>query len=376
MARRGENIYKRKDGRWEGRFRNGFKPDGSVKYSSVYGRNYANVKLLLSKMRSEAAGSLTADSDTANDPIPQSLTVQKLFELWLKSIRLTVKESTFAVYRLKCEKHILPVFGSMRYADLTAEKIDEFIAEKISCGLSVKYVRDIFGVMRSVCKFAAKRFSYADRTAFVNLPRVQPKEKHMLNKAEQTALKQYLLSDITPTNAGVLLAMTFGVRIGELCALRWSDIDLEKKIITVRGTVQRVKNFSAGAATKLIVTAPKSRSSAREIPIPDFIFPLLNSIKSAPEHYLLSDSEKIVEPRTMQYRFAAILRKLNISHVSFHSLRHLFATNCIALGADVKTLSELLGHSSVSVTLNLYVHSSMERKMQCIALLDDHMQPI
>ncbi len=366
MARRGENIYKRKDGRWEGRYKSGSKSDGTVKYSSVYGKTYADVKLLLAEKRSKPA----------ENPIPKFLTVQKLFELWFDSIQLTVKESTYANYRLKYEKHIFPTFESTRYDELTAEKLNKFIAGKISSGLSAKYVRDIFGVIRSVCKYATKRFGCVDRTEFVTLPKVQPKEKRLLNKSEQTALKQYFLSNVMSTNVGILLAMTTGIRIGELCALRWADIDLEKKIITVRGTAQRVKNFGEGNATKLVVTTPKSRTSARAIPIPDFVVPLLDRIKSAQEHYLLSDSEKIVEPRTMQYRFAAILKKLNISHVSFHSLRHLFATNCIALGADVKTLSELLGHSSVSVTLNLYVHTSMERKAQCIALLGDYMQAV
>lgn len=144
--------------------------------------------------------------------------------------------------------------------------------------------------------------------------------------------------------------------------MKWSDINLGKRIITIRNTVQRIKNNDGNTATKLVVTSPKSRSSFREIPLPDFLVPLLNDIKASHEYYLLSGSRSVVEPRTMQYRFKRILADLKLSDVSFHSLRHQFATNCIELGFDVKTLSEILGHSSVGITLNRYVHSSMDRK--------------
>ena len=163
---------------------------------------------------------------------------------------------------------------------------------------------------------------------------------------------------------GILLSAATGIRIGELCALKWENIDLEKRTLTVNNTVQRIKSIDGSSATKLIITSPKSNSSVREIPLPDFIIPILESLKANNDYYLLSGTRAIIEPRTMQYRFKRILSDLNLPDVSFHSLRHGFATTCIALGFDVKTLSEILGHSSVEITLNRYVHSSMERKAE------------
>ena len=359
MARHGENIYKRKDGRWEGRYKCEVKADGTFKYSSVYGKTYAEAKAKLAEKRVKLAVS----------DVPKNLTLNNLFAIWFADIRLKVKESTYMNYRMKFEKHICLSLGKMFYDKLTAENLNAFIQNKLSCGLSAKYVADIAGLIRTVCRFAKKRFRYEDKSEFISIPKGKAKEKELLDKKEQTLLNSYLTADPTPSNVGILLSSATGIRIGELCALKWENIDLEKKILTVRNTVQRVKNICGNTATKLIITSPKSNSSAREIPLPEFIIPLLKNIKANSNCYLLSGSMRIVEPRVMQYRFKRILNELNLSEVTFHSMRHLFATNCIALGVDVKTLSEILGHSSVEITLNRYVHSSMERKAECMRKL-------
>ncbi len=357
MARRGENIYKRKDGRWEGRYKSGFKPDGSIKYASVYAKSYAEVKALLSEKR----------IITAENPASCDLTVNNLFEQWFDNIRLKVKESTYANYYMKYEKHILPALGGLLYEKLTAEKLNDFIITKIKSGLSSKYAADIAGVIKSVCRFAHMRYGYADKSENMTIPKGRVQEKVMLDKSEQAILIDYLTKNPTSSNMGILLSLSTGLRVGELCALMWSDIDLKKRIITVRHTMQRIHNIDGG--TKLVITSPKSDSSVRDIPLPEFMVPLLKNIRSADNTFLLSGTNKIVEPRTMQYRLKSILKRLKLSDVSFHSLRHLFATNCIAVGFDVKTLSEILGHSSVEITLNRYVHSSMERKTECMKLL-------
>lgn len=354
MARRGENIYKRKDGRWEGRYKNGVRSDGKAKYSSIYGKSYTEVKSALSKKR------VTAAVTSA----PKNLTLNSLFAMWFEDIRLKVKESTYMNYQMKYEKHIRCSLGKTLYNKLTVDQLNDFVQVKLSGGLSLKYTADIAGVIKSVCRFTKKRFGYEDKSEFILIPKGKTKEKELFNKNEQSVLNRYLTANPTASNIGILLSSATGIRIGELCALKWSDIDLNKRTLTVRNTVQRIKNISGNTRTKLIVTPPKSSSSAREIPLPDFIIPLLNDLKTDDEYYLLSGSRGIVEPRTMQYRFKRILSDLKLSNVSFHSLRHLFATNCIELGFDVKTLSEILGHSSVEITLNRYVHSSMERKAQ------------
>lgn len=354
MARRGENIYKRKDGRWEGRYKSGVRADGTAKYSSIYGKTYAEVKAELSEKRVK----------TAVSTVPKNLTLNNLFAMWFSDIRLKVKESTYMNYQMKYEKHISSSLGKTLYERLTVEKLNDFVQAKLSSGLSAKYTTDIVAVIKSVCRFAKKRFGYEDKSAFMVIPKGKTKEKELLDKTEQTRLNNYLIGNPTLSNVGILLSAATGIRIGELCAMKWENINLEKRIMTVKNTVQRIKNIDGETATKLVVTSPKSSSSVREIPLPEFIVPLLSSIKANNNCYLLSGTLSIVEPRVMQYRFKRILKELKLSDVSFHSLRHLFATNCIAIGVDVKSLSEILGHSGVEITLNRYVHSSMERKAE------------
>ena len=155
------------------------------------------------------------------------------------------------------------------------------------------------------------------------------------------------------------LSLFTGLRIGELCALKWADIDLMNRTNSVSKTIQRIKSHNC---TQLVITEPKSISSVREIPIPDCILPLLKKFCSNADFYILSGTAKAVEPRTMQYRFQSLLKKAKLPSIHFHALRHMFATNCVELGFDVKSLSEILGHSGVEITLNRYVHSSLERK--------------
>ena len=269
-------------------------------------------------------------------------------------------------YRMKYDKHISPTLGKTPYDKLTVENLNAFIQRKMSGGLSAKYTADIAGVIKSVCRFAKKRFGYEDKSEFAAIPKGKTKEKELLDKAEQTRLNNYLIADPTVTNVGILLSAATGIRIGELCALKWENINLEKRILTVKNTVQRIQNIGGATATKLVVTSPKSSTSVREIPLPEFIIPFLSKLKTDSNCYMLSGSKNITEPRVMQYRFKRILNNLDLPDVSFHSLRHLFATNCIAVGIDVKTLSEILGHSSVEITLNRYVHSSIERKAECM----------
>ena len=286
------------------------------------------------------------------------------FSLWFADIRLKVKESTYVNYQMKYEKHISSSLGKTLYEKLTVEKLNDFVHSKLASGLSPKYTADIAAVIKSACRFARKRFGYEDKSTFMATPKGKAKEKELLDKTEQARLNNYLISNPTSSNVGILLSAATGIRIGELCALKWENINLEKRILTVRNTVQRIKNIDGNTATKLVVTSPKSSSSVREIPLPEFIIPYLSNHRTGNSCYLLSGTQGIVEPRVMQYRFKRILAELHLSDVSFHSLRHLFATNCIAIGVDVKSLSEILGHSNVQITLNRYVHSSMERKAE------------
>lgn len=352
MPRKGENIYKRKDGRWEGRYK-----VGASKYHSIYGKSYQSVKEKLTVLR------------VAPAPVNSSgkLTVKELFEEWLSAVRLRVKESTYANYRMKADKHILPEFGRMRYGTLTVNDVHSFIESKLNSGLSAKYVCDIVIVFKSMGRYIAKIHGFRNILADVVLPKVQKKDMTLLTDGQQKNLCRYLLNNRNNTSICVLLSLYTGLRVGEVCGLKWSDIDFEKSILIVRRTVQRIR--TGIHETKLIVDSPKSRNSRRSIPIPSFLMEILQKIRSNDNCYILSGSDKIIEPRTLQHRFKSLLKKADLPSVNYHSLRHMFATNCVRAGFDVKTLSEILGHAAVETTLNRYVHSSMERKTQCMNML-------
>ena len=356
MPRKGENIYKRKDNRWEGRYKAGVDESGKSRYRSVYGKTYQEVKIKLIALKS-------APVETSSG----TLTVKELFEEWLSAIKLKVKSSTYANYRMKADKHILPEFGRLRYDKMAVQSVHSFIEKKLESGLSAKYVSDIIIVFKSMTKYISRIHGFRNPLADVILPKVAKTEMKLFTDNQQKQLCSYLLNDLNNTSVCVLLSLYTGLRIGEICGLKWSDIDFEKNVLTVRRTVQRIRTGEHG--TKLIVDTPKSCASQRSIPIPAFIMNILKRFKSSDNLYILSGNAKVTEPRTLQRRFTSILKKADLPSVNYHSPRHIFATNCIRAGFDVKTLSEILGHAAVETTLNRYVHSSMERKTQCMNLL-------
>ena len=357
MSRRGLNIYHRKDGRYEGRYANGYRADGKVKYHSVYGKSYTEVKEKLLKIRAKIT-------------VPKAecrLTVKELFAEWLSVKQTQVKISTYSNYVFKVKKHLIPAFGNLKMSALTSERIYKFIHEKQQEGLSDKYISDIIVVLKNMAKYTAKRHNFTNFISDIELPKIKKYEPEIYNKEEQKRLESILLKNMNTIKMAVFLTLYTGIRIGELCGLKWSDIDFNAKTLRIERTVQRVKNDDILRKTKYIISEPKSRTSKRIIPLPDFLINILKIFKPSNENvFILTSNDKIPDVRTMEYRFKAILRKNNLREVNFHSLRHLFATNCIEIGFDVKTLSEILGHSSVEITLNRYVHSSFERKKQCM----------
>lgn len=218
-------------------------------------------------------------------------------------------------------------------------------------------------------KYTAITHNFQNPIANVVLPKIEKKELNLLTESQQQQLGHTLMEENSKTSLCVLLSMFTGLRVGEVCALKWSDIDLEKSILTVDRTVQRIKTMSSDCAITIFIGKPKSRSSIRQIPLPEFLADILNRFNQRNDSYVLSGSERVIEPRTMQYRFKSLLQKANLPSINYHALRHMFATNCAKAGFDVKTLSELLGHCSVETTLNRYVHSSIERKTECMSPL-------
>ncbi|MCM1508182.1 MAG: site-specific integrase [Ruminococcus flavefaciens] len=347
------NLYLRKDGRYESRIPNGKKSNGKRAFLYV-----------LARTKEQCIERVQAICQHNKPQGYCALTVSDLFNEWHRSILHRVKESTAANYAMKADKHILPAFGDSVVSSVTANHIYDFIAEKQSNGFSPRYIADIIILMKTIFKYAVRTYKIFNPMDGIVVPKKKSPEIQLLDESEQKTLQQYIGTHQNRSTLGAAIALTTGLRIGEICPLQWKDIDLEKRILTVTKTMQRIQWPTGISKTKLIITDPKSESSRRQIPIPECMMGFLHKFKGKPDEYILTGTEKPIEPRAMQYRFRTILKNAKLPSVHFHALRHIFATNCIKLGFDVKALSELLGHSSVEITLNRYVHSSFDQKRE------------
>ena len=357
-----ENITKRKDGRFMGRFLIGYNDEGKALYQYVYGKtfNEAQQKVIIGK---------AIESHFLSG---KSISVKKACDEWLNSVVNRVKESTFANYKIKFEKHVLPEFGDMLCSELSADIINTFICKKLSEGLSASYVRDIVVVFKTMLKYAQEEYDFRLSLKNIIMPKYEKREVKKISDSEQNALTAYLKQHMNLTSFGVLISLLMGLRIGELCALKWSDIDFKNQILYVNRTVQRIFLSEGNKKTKVIISSPKSKTSKREISIPDCLMKYFEKFKAEGDCYILSGSERLIEPRTMQYRYKKIVQSAKVSSHNFHRLRHTFATNCIQNGFDIKTLSNILGHGNVSLTLNRYVHpdiSHARRLMNSMCIL-------
>lgn len=367
MARKGENIRKRKDGRWEGRYPKG-KRDGKNIQGSVFGKTYRETKEKLAKAKADfleqSKGSDVIQIANFND------TFSAVAEEWLSSKQPIVTESTMARYRTILDVHLLPSFGEKRVTEITRDDILTFSNNllahggKNGNGLEPKTISCIQSVMKNVMDYV-RHIKGISVIVFDGLSVKQTqKPLRVFSRIEQNRLNTYLLRDITYIKLGVLICMYMGLRIGELCALKWSDISFKEQKLHVARTMQRIqKPDTKGHKTQVVITPPKSDCSVRDIPIPNEIFQIFLKMKSSENSFVLTGSENVfIEPRTMENHFDKIMRKCQIENATMHTCRHTFATRCVELGFDIKTLSEILGHASVVITMNRYVHPSMELK--------------
>ena len=348
------STYLRKDGRWESRISLG-SVNGKRQSRSFYGHT-----------KEEAERKLMTILVNNTSPLITEMTVKELCIEWLHVSSTRVKQSTLANYRMKIQKHIIPYFGIMMCSEITSRQAYTFIQQKLDKALSSRYITDIIVLLKSIFKYAHKEYKIHNPFINISAPKSVKTEKRLLSEEEQRKLKEYINNNTCPMSVGIALALSMGLRIGEVCGLRWEDIDFSNRILSIRRSVQRISVQNNIKKTQVIVSSPKSISSERKIPIPADVFIMLEELRSSSSHYILSDGIKPVEPRKMQYYFAKILKIMNLSKVSFHSLRHQFASKAIELGFDVKTLSEILGHSRIELTMNLYVHSNMDRKRICM----------
>lgn len=309
------------------------------------------------------------------------VTIKDVSEEWLNMKKLTVKQSTYSRYYHVVKTEILPELGEIPLNELNSSTVNGFTSRKLNGSeelgkkpLASKTVRDICTILKSIIKYGEKEYRTGPLAENTVLPKTKRENIETLNEKELRRFTEFLWNHQEKARyAGLLLCLYSGMRIGEICALRWKDIDLEQRVIHVTHTIQRiiVPDETSVKRTQIIVDEPKTMSSLRIIPLSNQIYPMIKNLYSTAEDssFFLTNSEKFIEPRNYQYFFKRILKKAEVRDVNFHILRHTFATRCVEVGMDVKTLSEILGHSNTNITLTYYVHSSLETKKRQIDML-------
>lgn len=299
------------------------------------------------------------------------VTFKTIAEDFLIFKKRQIKQSTYYNYTYKIQKYLLPAFENLSLEDILEydfNRFSELLLETTQ--ISNKFLKDILLVLKSILKFAEKKYDVKMKLDLINLPRVRTHSLKVFSESDKRKIKAYCMNSENTKDIGIALCLYTGMRIGEICALKWEDIDLNKRIIYVRHTLQRI--YIDKKNTKIIIDAPKSEKSIRNIPMSNMIYTKLKSMRenfSKDDFFLTGDSKSFMEPRGYQYTFKKMLKECKIAERNFHCLRHTFATDCISVGMDVKSLSEILGHSDVSITLNRYVHSSDKIKKRYLEKL-------
>ena len=358
MARHGENIYHRKDGRWEGRYCTGMRPDGRRIYKSVYGKRYTDVRRELAIQR---ALLYPQQECPRNDDVRFEERAAYFLEY---KVRPFVKETTLVGYRRLIVRHLVPAFGGMLLNELEPEDLQRYFSMQRGV-LSSGTIGNIFSLLRTILRDA-----YADgklsRQVWQNvrLPKDEKAPVRVLDRSEQTEVENLSLAQ---GRFEFILCLYTGIRLGELCALQWEDVDLEGRRLTIRHGMQRV---SPGGDSHVTMGTPKSSSSQRVIPLPPFLCGMLAEMRSragADARFVIPGRDgKSCDMRTIQTRFQRLTDELGIAGAHVHTLRHTFATRCLECGVGIETLCALLGHSTATVTLRYYAHSTPQQRVRSV----------
>ncbi len=288
---------------------------------------------------------------------------------WLENyVKPSAKIRTYERYAQICALHIIPSLGNYKLAEISVIDLQKFITALLTNGnhktgksLSANFVNTVISVLQNSLKTAHLIGLTPEYVANkIKRPKTVEKQVDCFTVGEQKKIEQYVLHSPKDKLFGVVLCLYTGLRIGELLALTWKDIDFGKGLLFVSKTCH---DGNDGCNHIRIIDSPKTVHSRRVIPLPKQILPLLKNLKKRSKcDYIIADGDKPVFVRSYQRTFELLLKKLGIAHKGFHSLRHTFATRAIECGMDVKTLSELLGHKNATVTLNRYAHSLLEHK--------------
>lgn len=305
-----------------------------------------------------------------------TMTVKEWVECWKQKQKPYLKTSTYATYSNEIANHIIPFFGQIKITEINHEINQQFIlylSQNGRCdkrgGLSAKTVRDIFCLWLSILRDAEREeYMICDDKKYKYPVLNQTVSEKCLTREQENKIFIILEKNLNPRNLGILLALTTGMRIGEICGLQWGDINLHSNTVAIRKTLQRIytKEGREGVS-QILISGPKSLNANRDIPLSSKMVKMLKKYRKSDASYFLTGKEgKFIEPRSYREYYNRLMRKHNVWYVSFHGLRHTFATRCIEAGCDCKTLSEILGHADVNTTMRLYVHTSMEKKRNCI----------
>ena len=348
MPRRGENIYKRKDGRWEGRV---LKSQGRYQY--VYARTYKEVrekqKLLQERINMQPCVNTHFIYDAAKE-----------FTAWLHGdLAGRVKPSTYESYYRVMAGYVIPFYQEKGNEQFSFQTTIDFSYRINNKRLSESYKRKILTIYKTALREIMKGNSECNSILnAIQMPKKVTPEVQIFSVKEQRMIERAIIQSPDKRYLGILLCFYTGIRLGEVCGLKWGDIDFEAGTMAVTRTVSRIRNFDeTKERTVLFIGRPKSNYSVRKIPLPDFLLDLARGLKlecSDENHFILTNTEQPVDPRKYQKMFQRLLILAEVKKCKFHAIRHTFATRALELGVDIKTLSEILGHSNVSITLNIY----------------------
>ena len=298
----------------------------------------------------------------------KNTTFSEVAAQWKADKKQYVKKSTYAAYCLLIQSHLIPELGER--TDIREEDVQGLVNRKLAVGLSQKTVRDVLVVLKMILRYGAKHGLQEPHQIDIVFPTDRERQDvEVLTITNQRQLMTYVKEHFTFLNLGIFICLNAGLRIGEVCALQWDDIDVAAGVIRVSKTIQRIYLVDGEEKyTELIIDKPKTKNSIREIPMTRDLLALVRPLKKIVrgDFYVLTNAAEPTEPRTYRTYFNKLQHHLGLPKMRFHGLRHSFATRCIESKCDYKTVSVLLGHSNISTTLNLYVHPNMDQKKKCI----------
>ncbi|MBO1308810.1 site-specific integrase [Enterococcus sp. 669A] len=361
MARTGENIYKRKDGRWEGRYHIGRRENGRLRYGYIYGKSYREVKDKIEPLRKKIAL-------LSHYQVVGGLTYQQWIDQWLVEMQDTVKESTFSSYSYKINRYLLPHLAEISLHEINDAKLQELVQGWLEEGLSISSIKIIVGLLSRSLKNAEQKGKIEKNPCIdVKLPKAAKKKVRSLSKREQKKLEKAADKSKSSKALSAVLAMHTGMRIGEIAALKWENVLFDQNVIMVESTYQRL-TMPDGQPTVMNYGSVKSHSSLRVIPMSKKIREALETRKkTSDEEYVFTVNGKPCEPRLLTYHFHQLRKEAKLDKVHFHQLRHTFATRCLESGADIPSVSALLGHASSQMTLDVYSDSMLAQRVAAIS---------